>query len=496
MKRAIIIGSGFGGLGAACLLGKNGWNVTIIEKNGQVGGRAGQFKARGFTFDSGPSWLLMIDVFERFFGLLDENIHDHLEIVRLSPSYRVFYKGTGQQVDIWSNPEKDTRTFETIEPGASSQLKNYLRKSEYIYKIVNEQFLYKNYDSLKDFLTPQLLREPKKLNVLSNIHTEAGKYFKEPRLQQIVEYPSVFLGSSPYKTPALYNLINYALFSQGVFYPKGGMYELTRALENIAIKNGTKIILNTPVEKIMTKNKKAIGVIAGGKQYGAEVVISNADMHHTEMRLLEPSERDHTEKYWQSRVLAPSALLIYLGVKQEYPSLQHHNLLFSQSWKQNFSQTFLAPGPSSCSFPADPSFYVCAPGRTDPAVTATGHENLFVLVPIAAGLNCSGKQQDKFADQILEAMETEMNLQNLRQNIVYKKLFGVRDFESRYNSFRGSALGLAHTLRQSAYLRPKNISRKVKNLYYVGASTHPGIGLPPSLISAELVYKRLKSMEL
>lgn len=488
MKKAVIIGSGFGGLGIACLLGKNGWDVTVIEKNEQVGGRAGQLKAKGFTFDSGPSWLLMIDVFERFFEEVGEKLQDHIELVKLSPSYRVFYKGLGLHTDVWSATRKNTQAFEAIEPGAGEQLEKYLQKSKYIYKVAWEQFLYKNYGSIRDFFTPRMLREGKKLNVLSNMHAETGKYFKDPRLQQIMEFPAVFLGTNPYKIPALYSFMNHVLFSQGVFYPKGGIYELTGALKNIARKNGCEIILNTPVEKIITRDKRAIGVVAGGKDYDADMVVSNADPHYTETQLLEPSERDHTEKYWQSRVLAPSALLMYLGVKGKYSPLQHHNLLFSQSWKQNFAQIF-----GGRQFPGDPSLYICVPSKTDPTVAPKGHENLFVLIPVVAGLDYTTQQLENFADKILETMETEMNLPGLRKKIVYKKLFCIKDFESRFNSIQGTGLGLAHTLRQSAYFRPKNISKKVKNLYYVGANTHPGIGLPPTLISAQLAYKRIKS---
>ncbi len=486
MNRVVIIGAGIGGLAAACLLGKDGWGVTVIEKNEQVGGRAGYFEAAGFRFDAGPSWLLMTDVFERFFELIDENLHDHIKLVKLSPSYRVFYKNSGQQVDIWSNLAKDARTFEAIEPGAGEKLSKYLQKSEYIYELAKEKFLYKNYDSLGDFFTPKLLRYGKKLNVLSNLHAEAGKYFSDQLLQQIIEYPSVFLGTSPYKAPALYGFLNHVLFSQGVFYPMGGMFTLTQALENIAVKNGVKIILNTSATKIITADGQARGVIVGSEKYMADIVISNADPYFTETKLLETNERDHSEKYWQSRVLAPSALLIYLGVKGTYPSLSHHNLLFSQAWKQNFKEIFGGSG-----FPTDPSLYVCAPSTTDPTVAPAGHENLFILVPISAGLIYTNKQLGSFSKIILETIEREMKLPNLRKNIVYKKLFCGKDFEARFNSFNGTGLGLAHTLRQSAYFRPANASRRVKNLYYVGANTHPGIGLPPALISAELVWQRI-----
>jgi phytoene desaturase len=273
----------------------------------------------------------------------------------------------------------------------------------------------------------------------------------------------------------------------GVFYPQGGLYKITEALADIAKKNGATLKVKSGVKKIIVEDGKAVGVqLENGKQLRADIVISNADIQHTESKLLDPEYREKSEKYWQKRTLAPSALIMYLGVKGKLPSLTHHNLLFSKDWKKNFGQIFDDP-----QWPTDPSLYICAPSKTDPSVAPKGHENLFVLVPIAAGLNYTEKQLEKYADTILQTMETEMGLDDLRSKIVYKKLFSVKDFKDRYNSYQGTALGLAHTLRQTAIFRPNNISKKVENLYYVGAGTNPGIGMPVTLISAELLYKRI-----
>lgn len=487
MKKAVVIGAGFGGLGTAILLAHDGWDVTIIEKNEQPGGRASVFSAEGFTFDMGPSWYLMPDVFERFFESVGEKTSDYFELVKLQPSYRVTFKDYHQQVDIYGDLARDKKTFEAIEPGAGKQLEKYLDRSAYVYDVAVNKFLYRNYDSIRDFMSPALASEARRLSLFSTMDKYVSKYFHDQRLQQIMQYPLVFLGASPYNAPALYNLMSHVDFNQGVFYPQGGMYKLTEALVSIAKKNGVNIVLNTPVTKIITKHKKAVGVRTAKKTYHADAVITNADPYFTENHLLEKSERDHSDRYWQKRTLAPSALLMYLGVDKQYSSLQHHNLLFTKDWQKNFQQIFDSP-----EFPDDPSLYVCAPSKTDPSVAPKGKENLFVLVPIAAGLEYSDKQLEDYADKILATMEREMKLPGLRKHLVYKKLFCVKDFESRYNSFQGTGLGLAHTLKQTAIFRPSNQSKKVQSLYYAGANVHPGIGLPVCLISAELVHQRLK----
>lgn len=512
-KTAIIIGSGIGGLGAAALLAKAGYGVTVLEKNEMVGGRASLFHAdwdekrqryvtrqpdtpakaarngrrRGFSFDAGPSWYLMPDVFQHFFELLDEDVNRHLKLRKLAPSYRVFFKDTFRKVDIYSDLKRDLPAIEQIEPGASTALRHYLDKAAYQYGIAKDRFMYKNYDSVGDFLTRETMVEGRKLNIFGNMNRHVSRHFKSDAMRKIMQYPLVFLGSSPYNTPAIYNIMSHIDFNLGVFYPQGGIYEIIRALWNIAGKHGAEVRLNSPVEHIIVEDGRAAGVwLAGGEELRADIIISNADIHHTEQQLLDAEYREKSPRYWQSRTLAPSALIMYLGVRGELPSLTHHNLLFSKDWKRNFKEIFGKPR-----FPTDPSLYVCNPSKTDPTVAPAGHENLFVLVPVAPGLKYSEAELDDYADRTLATIEREMRLAGLRQNIVYRRLFSVSDFASRYNSYRGSALGLAHTLRQTAVFRPNNISRKVDGLYYVGGNTNPGIGLPACLISAELMFKRL-----
>ncbi|HSX28939.1 MAG TPA: phytoene desaturase family protein [Candidatus Saccharimonadales bacterium] len=487
-QTVVIIGGGVGGLATACLLAKAGYHVTVLEKNNQLGGRAGQLQANGFIFDTGPSWYLMPDVFERFFSNMNERLEDHLRLVRLSPAYRVFYKDTNQHIDITSNLEADAATFGSIEPGAGARLTRYLSRAAYTYNVSLDRFLYKNYDRPADFMTPEVLRAAPKLSLFSSMDRYVNKYFKDPRLQKIMEYPSVFLGASPYKTPALYSLLSHTDFTQGVFYPRGGMYEIIKALLRIGKKHGVTYQTNAAVSRIIVEHGRAIGVEVNDTSLRADIVISNADMHHTETALLPAEYRDHSARYWRTRTLAPSALLLYLGVNKQYPSLAHHNLLFTSNWRQNFAEL-----ETPAHFPTDPSLYVCAPSKTDPSVAPKGHENLFVLVPVAAGLHYTADELHTFSDAVLQTLERELHLPDLRRHLVYQKSFCVDDFASQFNSQSGTGLGLSHTRNQTALLRPRNKSKKVKGLYYVGATTHPGIGLPPVLISAELVSKRILS---
>lgn len=491
MKTAIIVGSGFGGLGSAALLAKAGYTVTVLEKNDMTGGRASVFEteteAGTFRFDMGPSWYLMPDIFEHFFSLLGEDVNDHLDLIKLGPSYRIFYKDRGQMVDIYSDLERDLPTVEALEPGAGKALKKYLAQAGRQYEAAKDRFIYKNYDSVFDFLTPEAAAASRKLSVFKTMDKHAGDYFKTDALQKLMQYPLVFLGSSPYNTPAIYSIMSHIDFNMGVYYPKGGIYQITKALQSLGEKYGAEFRLNTPVAKIKVEQGKAVGVILeNGEELSADIVISNADIHHTEQVLLDAPYRTKSERYWEKRTLAPSALIMYLGVKGKLPTLTHHNLLFSQDWQRNFGEIFDHP-----QWPADPSLYICAPSKTDPSVAPKGHENLFVLVPIASNLDYNERTLQAYADKIIDNIEASMGLKNLRKKIVYQRLFSVHDFAERYNSYGGSALGLAHTLRQTAIFRPNNTSKKVKNLYYVGANTNPGIGMPTTLISAELMYKRL-----
>ncbi len=487
MKKVVIIGGGIGGLGTACLLAKQGYPVTLLEKNATLGGRANVFSADGYRFDMGPSWYLMPDVFEHFFSLLGEKIEDHLTLTKVSPSYRIFFEGMDTHVDLEADINRAAALFETLEPGSGEKLKEYVAQSGYQYKIATREFMYKNYDSLLDFFNKRTMVEGRKLSVLSSMDSYVKKYFKSDVVQKIMQYQLVFLGSSPYKTPALYNIMSHIDFSMGVYYPKGGIYSLVEALAALARTHGATLRTDSEVRRILTTGKTATGVeLMNGEVIDADIVISNADIAHTEQVLVPSRLRSFTDRYWKKRTLAPSAFILYLGIEGRIDTLLHHNLLFSKDWKRNFAEIFDVP-----SLPSDPSLYVCCPSRTDATVAPHGNENLFVLVPIGAGVTYTKEQLDAYREKILDTMEREMHISNLRARIQFERRYSLSDFEHDYHSLGGSALGLAHTLRQTATLRPNNVSKKIANLYYVGAGTNPGIGMPICLISAELVYKRI-----
>jgi phytoene desaturase len=435
----------------------------------------------------GPSWYLMPDVFEHFFKLLGENVSDHLTLQRLDPSYRIAFRGSDKIIDMTSDVRRDSQTFESLETGSGKALQTYLDKSKYQYDIAINNFMYKNYDSVLDFINRQTMVEGRRLHVFEKMHNYVSRYFKTDITQKIMEYQLVFLGSSPYNTPALYNIMSHIDFNMGVFYPKGGIYSIITALENIGLKYGAEYLTSSPVTSITIKNGRATAVVLkDGRTLNADLVVSNADIHHTEMKLLPPAARSHSEAYWDKRTLAPSAFIMYLGIKGKIPSLVHHNLSFCQDWKKNFSEIFDNP-----QLPDDPSYYVCAPSVTDPTVAPKGHENLFILVPVASGVMPSDKELEVYGNKILALLAKDFKIPDLQDRIVYQRTYTSKDFVSDYNALGGSALGLAHTIKQTAIFRPNNVSRKVKNLYYVGANTNPGIGMPICLISAELVYKRI-----
>lgn len=486
-KSAIVVGAGIGGLGLACILSKVGYDVTLLEKNETLGGKINYFEHNGFRFDMGPSWYLMPDVFEDFFNLLGEDIKEHLDLIKLDPSYQVIYSDTNTKVDLHSDFEKDKEIFEKFEPGSSDIFKEYLRKSQEQYEIALDRFVYKNYNSIFDFFSYEMIVKGSRLSVLSKLHNYVKKHFKNDYIQKLMEYHQVFLGTSPYDSPALYNIMSHIDSNLGVYYPKGGIYKVIEAFRNIAEKNGAKILTNSPVKSIILDNGIAKGVeIEGGDKIFADIVISNADMHHTETKLLPENFQTYKQTYWDKKTIAPSMFLMYLGVDRKYPELRHHTLVFSKNWKENFDEIYSSPR-----WPLDPSFYVCAPSVTDPTVAPEGRENLFVLVPISPDLEDTENIRKEYSEKIIKMVEEHLGLSDFGKHIEFMRIYSSNDFRMDYNSFKGSALGLAHTLMQTAIFRPDTKSKKVDNLYYVGSYTNPGIGMPICLISAELACKRI-----
>lgn len=487
-KNIAIIGGGIGGMAAANLLAVYGYSVDVYESRPSLGGRMDMLEAEGFRFDTGPSWYLMPEVYDHYYRLLGTTADAQLRLRQLSPAYQVFIQNETKPLTIYGNEVIDTANFDKRSPGAGAALGNYLDSAERVYNLALKYFLYTNFDSPTELMRPEIIRHlPAMLSASGSMHRYVAKRFSEPGLQHVLEYPAVFLGSSPFTVPAMYHLMSYLDFRQGVYYPMGGMYQVTATMANLGKTLGVRYHTNSPVRRIKINNGKATGItLADGRSAEADIVISNADLHHTQCRLLPPAYRDYPEKYWQKREAGPSALLMYLGVRGTLPQLTHHNLLFVQDWRRNFDDIFVRK-----SWGEEVSMYVCKPSATDATVAPQGSENVFVLVPAAARPGVGKAELRRLATRYLQQIAQQTGINDLLDRITYQKFYGPDDFAADLNSWNGTALGLSHRLRQSAMFRPSVRSRKVANLYYVGANTRPGIGVPMCLISAELVVKQI-----
>lgn len=485
MKKAIVIGSGFAGLSAASFLARAGWDVTVLEKNATPGGRARILKAEGFTFDMGPSWYWMPDVFERFFACFGKKVSDYYHLDRLDPSYRVYWQDG--PMDLPASYEELKQLFESIESGSGAKLDQFMQGAAYKYEVGINKLVHKPGRSWAEFLDWDVARGVFKLDVLTNMKKHIRKYFRDPKLQQLMEFPVLFLGALPENTPALYSLMNYADMCLGTWYPQGGMYQVVDAMYQLAQEQGAKFRFNTPATGIQTGHGRATGVRytdAAGKEGSleADVVVGAADYHFIETKLLAPEDRSYSESYWNKRVMAPSCLLYYVGLNKKLPGILHHSLFFDTDFGVHGKEIY-----RSREWPSDPLFYVCAPSVTDATVAPAGCENLFFLIPVATGLEGDTEElREKYFRQILRRYEEQTGT-SVEDAIIYKKSYSVSDFMTDYHSFKGNAYGLANTLSQTAVLKPSCRSSKVRNLFYAGQLTVPGPGVPPSLISGEVV---------
>ena len=486
MAKIIIIGAGIGGLATANLLARDGHDVHVFEKNDQLGGRAGRFEKDGFTFDTGPSWYLMPEVFERYYQQLGTTAKQELDLIKLTPAYKI-YSGE-KSVVITGDIKQDAKTFDEIEPGSGRALRRYVKQSVQTYRLSLKHFLYSNFDSPRKLLNIEILSRGIKMIALAltPIHTYVKRRFKNPRLQQILEYPTVFLGSSPFQAPALYSLMSALDFDEGVYYPRGTMYAVVESLVRIGKSAGVIYHTSTPVQQILTEDGAAKGVkLDGDRIEYADAVISNADLHFTETNLLQPSEQSYPESYWKKRQASPSALLMYLGIEGKIPEFEHHTLLFTDDWQQNFDAIF-----KSKTIPKPASLYISKTSQSD-TTAPHNHENVFVLVPLPANISLPAEDLEALADSYLEQIKSITGV-DLHGRTVSRTLFGPNDFARTYNAWQSTMLGPSHRLSQSAFFRTANKSKKVSGLYYVGASTIPGIGVPMCLIGAEMVVERLK----
>ena len=477
-KNIAIIGSGFSSLSAACYLAKAGHNVTIYEKNDALGGRARQFKAAGFTFDMGPSWYWMPDVFDKFFNDFGKKVSDYFTLTKLSPAYRVYF-GKDDFIDIEDTPEKICKKFESIEKGSGEKLKKYLKIAKENYEIGVSDMLYKMPgNSPLELVSKKTIKRVKFF--LSNIRKDVRRDFKNPKLRSILEFPVLFLGAKASNTPAFYNFMNYADFGIGTFQPPNGFHDLVNAMVDLGKSLGVKYKVNHELSKINVSNKKVENIVINGKSTDCDLILSGADYHHTES-LLPIKSRQYNNRYWKSRVFAPSSLLFYVGFNKKLKNVQHHNLIFDTDFNKHAEEIYDSP-----KWPTDPLFYANFTSKTNSKTAPEGSENAFFLIPIAIDLIDNEETRDKYFEKIIKKMELYTG-QELKDSITYKRSFCVNDFKNEYNSYGGNAYGLANTLFQTAFLRPNIKSKLVQNLYFCGQLTVPGPGVPPAVVSGELV---------
>lgn len=484
----VIIGAGVGGLATANLLARDGHEVVVVEKNNWLGGRAGTRSQDGFTFDTGPSWYLMPQVFKRYFELVGIDLKQTLPLTRLSPAYKVFFEHD-QPITITSDLTRDTKTFETIEPGAGAALERYVERGDEIYRLSIDHFLYSNFLKLSDVINSHTLRHGARMAqlALQSLHTYVSSYVHDRRLQQILEYPMVFLGTSPFEAPAIYSLMSALDFREGVYYPRGGMYSIIELLVSTGENLGVTYRTGDEVTRIIAYGGHAKAIqLASGETINADVVISNADLHFTETQLLKREDQSYPARYWRKKEAGPSALLLYIGIKGKLPQLVHHNLLFVDAWQENFAAIYGTKQP-----PTSASIYIGKTSATDTSVAPDGHENIFVLVPLPAGSAITDDDIPELTTRYLAQIKAMTGV-DLSEHVITRAQFTPDDFYKTYNAWQSSMLGQSHRLTQSAFFRTKNKSRQLSNLYYVGANTVPGIGLPMCLISAELVTERIR----
>ena len=485
MAKISIIGSGFSSLAASCYLAKAGHNVQIFEKNESVGGRASQLKKEGFTFDMGPTWYWMPDVFERFFSDFSKKPSDYYILEKLDPAYTVYF-GENDTVTVDGDLQKIYASFENIETGSSKKLEKFIDQARNNYEIAIKDLVYRPGGSPLELVTMETI---KKLDqFFSNIKKDVRKDFDDIRLAQILEFPVLFLGAKPSNTPSFYSFMNYADFGLGTWHPKGGMYKVIEGMEKLARSLGVQIQLNSPVDKIITEDNKAKGIQINGEMIESDIVLSGADYHHSE-QLLPEKYRQYSEKFWDNKTFAPSSLLFYVGFDRKLENVTHHSLFFDSDFEEHAKDIYDSPA-----WPENPLFYASFPSVTDSTCAPEGKEAGIFLIPLAPGIEDTEERRTHYFNLIIDRFESLTN-QKVKKNIIFRESFCVKDFKDRYNSYKGNAYGLANTLLQTAFLRPKLKSKKLKNLYFTGQLTVPGPGVPPSLISGKLTAGLIEKYE-
>lgn len=482
-KKAVVIGAGFAGLSAASFLSRDGYAVTLVEKNDSPGGRARKFEVNGYTFDMGPSWYWMPDVFDRYFAQFGKKVSNYYELLRLDPGYTIWF-GKEHQMNVPARMEAIEAMFERYEPGSTQNLRIFLREAAYKYEVGMNDFVHKPGASLTEFMDWRVIKSAFKLQMLTGMGDYVDRLFKNEHLRKLLKFPVLFLGATPEKTPAMYSLMNYADLALGTWYPQGGMFSIVGAMVSLAKELGVDIKLSHEVTGFQYSNDSISKVCTIYGDFDADIVVGGADYHHIDQHLLAMGKRNYNERYWGSRTMAPSSLLFYLGVSKKLEKLSHHNLFFDEDFKQHAQEIYESPA-----WPKKPLFYACMTSKTDQSAAPTGHENLFLLIPIAPGLGGDTEEvRESYYNMIMDRLEDFIG-EPIRPFVDFKRSYAQTDFVQDYHAFKGNAYGLANTLSQTANFKPSIKSKRINNLYFTGQLTVPGPGVPPSLISGEVVSK-------
>jgi phytoene desaturase len=483
-RKIAIIGSGFSGLSAAAYLAKEGMEVHVFEKNGQPGGRARQFTTdNGYTFDMGPSWYWMPDIIDDFFNDFGYKTTDFYQLIRLDPQFEMIF--ANEKLSLPDSYDDMRSLFEKIEPGAGAQLDRFMGSAKYKYEVGMQDFVNKPCLSWFEFISLKIAKGALKLDLLTDYRSYVKKYFSNPMLVTLMEFPVIFLGASPKNIPALYSLMNYGGYGLGTYYPLGGFYELVKAMKAVAEKQGAHFHFNHAVEEIIADKGSVTALKVNGQTLLFDAVVASSDYHHTET-LLDKQYRNYTEDYWESRTFAPSCLIYYLGFKEKLPNLKHHTLFFEHDLDEHVDTIY-----KDRKWPDKPLFYACCPSKTDDTVAPEGHENVFLLLPLAIGIEDNEATREKYLGEMITRLERSTGAIDLMSKIDHKRSYCVSDFTADYNAYKGNAYGLANTLRQTAVLKPSIKNKKLDNLYYTGQLTVPGPGVPPSIISGKIVAKEI-----
>lgn len=479
MSDITVIGGGFSGLAAACYAAKEGYDVSLYEKNAGIGGRARHYTEDGFVFDMGPSWYWMPDVFERFFNDFGKSVSDYYELVQLDPGFQLFFSDNEPLV-IPANREELYKVFEQTEPGSSAKLTAFLNDAAYKYKVGMTDLVYKPGLSITEYLNYDVLKGILGTHLFKSVSSHVRGYFKDERLIKLMEFPILFLGAMAKDIPALYTLMNHAALTQGTWYPMGGMNRIISAMEELAVSLGVAIHTDSAVNKIVVRGNAVCGIETDAGVQSTLAVIASGDYHYTEQNLLEEQYRNYNNEYWDKKTFAPSCLIYYVGVSKKIKKLIHHNLFFDADFEQHSKDIYQSP-----EWPAHPLFYVCCPSKTDDTVAPEGYENLFILIPIAPGITDTEALREQYFPEIIKRIERQCD-DAIAEHVIYKKSYCINDFVHDYHAYKGNAYGLANTLRQTAILKPSLKNKKLNNLLYTGQLTVPGPGVPPALISGKL----------